>query len=123
MKSVLLENKGFRNLWLGQLISALGDRITQMGLLTFIMVISGDKGTKMALITFFTLLPFLLFGPLFGAITDRYSRRKIMIIADVIRAGLVLLVPFIWVKTHSVGYMVGLVFMLGAFSALFPPRR
>ena len=74
MFKVLASNRSFRNLWVGQLISALGDRLTQMGILTFIMVASGDKGNEMALITFFTLLPFLLFGPLFGALVDRYSR-------------------------------------------------
>lgn len=124
MKFQLLnQNRNFRKLWVGQLVSAFGDRMTQMGLLTFVMVFSADKGTKMALITFFTLLPFLLFGPLFGAITDRYSRKKIMIIADVARAIIVVLIPLIWINTHSVAIMLVAVFTLGTFSALFSPAK
>ena len=53
MKFRLLKgNRSFRALWTGQLISALGDRLTQMGILTFVMVLSKDDGSKMALITF-----------------------------------------------------------------------
>lgn len=123
MLKVLVENKNFRYLWTGQLVSALGDRLTQMGILTFVMVSSADKGGKMALITFFSLLPFLLFGPLFGAIADRYSRKNLMIFADIMRAAFVLLIPFIWVNTHSVSLTVFWFFLLGSLTALFTPAK
>lgn len=88
-------------MWVGQLISALGDRFTQMSLLTMVMILSQDKGEKMAWITFYSLLPFLIFGQIFGAISDRLNRKKIMIIADILRAVLVALIPFIDRYFHS----------------------
>ncbi|MEW6009022.1 MAG: MFS transporter, partial [Candidatus Omnitrophota bacterium] len=121
--NLLAENKNFRRLWIGQLISALGDRLTQMGILTFVMVASGDKGDKMALITFFSLLPFLLFGPLFGALVDRYSRKNLMIFADVLRAIFVIFIPVIWAYTHSVIFIVVWFFFLGCLTALFTPAK
>ncbi len=123
MKNLLFKNSGFRCLWSGQLISSLGDRLTQMGILTFLMVISGDTGEKMALVTFFSLLPFSIFGPLFGAVADRYSRKRIMIFSDLMRAALVSFIPLIWMNTHSIAVMAVWFFMLGSFSALFTPAR
>ncbi|MDD5194907.1 MAG: MFS transporter [Candidatus Omnitrophica bacterium] len=123
MFKILSENKNFRLLWLGQLISAFGDRLTQMGVLTFIMVMSGDKGTKVALITFFSLLPFLVFGPLFGSLADRYSRKYLMLVADLARAALVIFIPLLWIYSHSAIIIIILVFILGIFSALFTPAK
>ena len=123
MPGILTINKNFRSLWIGQLISALGDRLTQMGILTFVMVAAQDKGDKVALITFFSLLPFLLFGPLFGALVDRYSRKKVMIFADIMRAGLVVLIPFIWINTHSIPIILVWFFVLGTLTALFSPAK
>lgn len=123
MLRILVENKNFRYLWTGQLISALGDRLTQMGILTFVLILSRDNGSKIALITFFSLLPFLLFGPLFGALVDRYSRKKLMLFADIMRAALVAFIPLIWINTHSLVLVTLLIFLLGSFSALFAPAK
>ncbi len=116
MLKILAINKNFRFLWIGQLISALGDRLTQMGILTFVMVASSDDGSKMALITFFSLLPFLLFSPFFGALVDRYSRKKLMLLADISRAVLVVGIPIVWINTHSVALVILLVFLLNSNS-------
>jgi len=119
----LFKNKDFLFLWIGQLISAFGDRFTQMSLLTIVMIISQDTGEKMAQITFFSLLPFLLFGQIFGVLSDRVNRKKIMIIADILRAFLVVLIPFIDKYTHSFLYIYIIVFCVGTLSALFSPAK
>jgi 1-acyl-sn-glycerol-3-phosphate acyltransferase len=123
MLNKLAKNKSFQLLWWGQLISALGDRFTQMGILTFVLVKGGDSGEKTALITFFSLLPFLIFGPFFGALVDRYSRKKLMLFADFSRAVLVLGIPLAWINTHSPILIIALVFLLGVLSALFAPAK
>lgn len=123
MLRILTTNRSFRSLWFGQLISALGDRLTQMGILTFVMITAQDKGDKVALITFFSLLPFLLFGPLFGALVDRYSRKQLMIFADITRAAMVALIPIIWINTHSLHLIVIWFFVLGTLTALFSPAK
>lgn len=119
----LFKNKNFLALWIAQFISALGDRFTQMSLLTISMVVSADKGEKMAMITFFMLLPFLLFGQFFGIIGDRYSRKKVMIFSDLSRAVLVCMIPFIFRKTNSFISIFIIVFLMGMFSALFSPAK
>ncbi len=120
---ILFKNRNFFTLWLGQLVSALGDRFTQMSLLTLVMVMAQDTGEKMAWITFYSLLPFFLFGQLFGVIGDRANRKKIMIIADFTRAGLVALIPLLNRYAGSIVYLYIIVFLVGTLSALFSPAK
>ena len=119
----LFKNKSFSLLWWGQFISALGDRFTQMALLTIAMILYADTGEKMAWITFYSLLPFLFFGQAFGVIGDKLSRKKIMIFADILRAVLVASIPFISRHANSLGYIYLIVFSVGVLSALFSPAK
>lgn len=119
----LFKNRNFLSLWLGQFISAFGDRIAQMGILAFVMIQGGDRGDKMALITFFSLLPFLLLGPLCGALVDKFNRRNLMIVADLARALLVIFIPALWLHTHSLPFILLWFFLLGTFGALFSPAK
>src|SRR4030042_3148078 len=119
----LFQNRDFSALWLGQFVSSLGDRFTQMSLLTIVMVLSQDSGEKMAWVTFYSLLPFLLFGQLFGALSDRLSRKKIMIAADILRAGLVASIPFVNRYTGSLFFLNAIIFCVGTLSALFSPAK
>ncbi len=119
----LFKNKSFSSLWTGQFISALGDRFTQMSLLTIVMILAQDNGEKMAWVTFYSLLPFLLFGQIFGVLSDRISRKKIMITADIIRAVLVALIPLVDRYSDSILYIYLIVFCAGTLSALFSPAK
>ncbi len=119
----LFKNRNFSFLWLGQLVSGLGDRFTQMALLTIAMILYADTGEKMAWITFYSLLPFLIFGQAFGILGDKLSRKKIMIIADILRALLVMSIPFVDKLNHSMGYIYFIIFCVGTLSALFAPAK
>jgi len=119
----LFKNKSFSFLWWGQFVSGLGDRFTQMALLTIAMILYADTGEKMAWITFYSLLPFLLFGQIFGVIGDKLSRRKIMIFADLLRALLVAVIPFMSQYANSLGYIYLIIFCVGTLSALFSPAK
>jgi 1-acyl-sn-glycerol-3-phosphate acyltransferase len=116
--SLLALNHNFRNLWLSQVVASLGDRLTQIGLLTIMLFVYKDEGSKTALLTFSTLLPFTLFGAVFGALADRFSRKKLMLASDAGRSVLVGLLPVIWASTHSITAIMALVFILGTLSSL-----
>lgn len=119
----LFKNRNFSHLWFGQFVSAMGDRFTQMALLTITMILYADKGEKMAWITFYSLLPFLIFGQIFGALADKLSRKRLMIISDILRAFLVASIPFISRYTNSLGYIYLIIFLVGTLSALFSPAK
>jgi 1-acyl-sn-glycerol-3-phosphate acyltransferase len=113
----------FSKLWLSQLVSSFGDRITQMALLSLFLISGKDNGGQVAVITFFTLLPYTLFGPLFGVLADRISRRRLMVFSDVARAGLIVIVAFAWAFTRSTDFVFPGVFLLGTLTALFSTSK
>ena len=92
----VLSIKPFRRLWIALSFSSLGDWLSLLAL----SVLATDLGGKGSRSTYAvsgvwltSLLPALLFGPLAGAIADRFDRRTIMIIGDVVRAVLYLSIP------------------------------
>jgi dTMP kinase len=90
----VLSIRPFRRLWIALSLSSLGDWLSLLAL----SILASDLGGKSGLyavsgVWLTSLLPALLFGPLAGAIADRYDRRTIMIAGDVIRAVLYLSIP------------------------------
>jgi MFS transporter, DHA3 family, macrolide efflux protein len=83
-----LANQGFRRIWIGQLVSQIGDRFYAIALALWI---SDGRGGPAAMAAFLvaSTLPALLVGPLAGALADRWSRKGVMISADAIRAAIV----------------------------------
>ncbi|MBN2846867.1 MAG: MFS transporter [Coriobacteriia bacterium] len=82
-----------RRRWLGQTVSVIGDKIDQIALGILVFEVTGS-GLQMGIMLAISMLPAALFGMLAGAYVDRWDRRRTMIVADVVRAGLVLSVPF-----------------------------
>ncbi len=82
-------NANFRNLWLGQIVSLLGD---WFNLIASAALIAQLSGTGFAIGTLFVvrmLAPFVV-SPVAGVVADRYNRKHILIVTDLIRAVTVL---------------------------------
>src|SRR3990172_7088103 len=86
----VLRNHNFLKLWIGQIVSALGDRFHQMALLGLIMKKGGNVGEELSKITFWRVLPFFLFSLFSGVLSDRWSRKSILIGSDIVRVLFVL---------------------------------
>ena len=82
---LLRGNRGFRQLWLGQVVSQLGDWFNTMALYTIILNLTGS-GRDIGLLLVDRFLPGFIFGSLSGVVADRFSRRSIMIVSDLLRA-------------------------------------
>src|SRR5690349_18015991 len=93
---LLRNNRSFRQLWLGQVVSQMGDWFDTIALYTIILNLTGS-GRDVGLLLVARFVPSFLFGPLSGVIADRFSRQKIMIWSDVLRAVVVL--GFLFVRT------------------------
>jgi MFS family permease len=96
----MLREGPFRRYWTGQTVSVLGDQISFLALpLAAVLVLHADAA-QMGWLSMAGLLPALLFSLPAGAWADRRGhRRRTMIAADLVRAGLMASVP--------VGYAVG----------------
>ena len=83
---LLSSNKYFRRLWTGQVISELGTWFSFIAELGMVRLFGGSAKATAALMVA-RLLPFLLVAPIAGVLADRRSRKQIMIVTDLLRAG------------------------------------
>jgi MFS family permease len=69
-------------------------------------------------------LPFLLLGPLAGAWVDRTDRRRAMVVSDLVRAGILLGLPFVAAGVGlSYGLVVATALLVAVASTPFLPAR
>jgi MFS family permease len=66
-------------------------------------------------------LPNLLFGPIAGTLVDRWDHREVMIVSDLLRAGIVLVIPLAVVTNVALAYP--LVFLVTTISIFFRPAK
>src|ERR1041384_5483770 len=79
----------FRSLWLAQVISLTGDWFNTIA---SVIIVNRYAASGLAIGSLFiarALPPFLL-GPVAGVVADRFDRRKILILSDLLRAGIVI---------------------------------
>lgn len=88
-RELLSGNDNFRRLWIGQVISELGNWFSFIAQLGLVRALSGSALSTTALLVA-RLLPFLLVAPIAGVFIDRRSRRQILIATDILRAVVVL---------------------------------
>ena len=115
----LFANRNFSLLWTGQLITLLGDRIHVIALGA--LVATRGTALEVGLVFAATALPSVVLGPLAGVMVDRWDRRRTMIACDVVRAGLVLLVPLAF-DVH-IGFVYALAFLIATVTLLFRPAK
>jgi len=90
----LRDNRNFRTLYAANAVSQLGDWFNVVALFSLLLELTG-KGEAVAFALLTRFVPMFLAGPAAGVVADRLSRRAIMIVSDVLRAGLVLCLLFI----------------------------
>ena len=86
---LLRNNSNFRRLWIGTLISQLGDWFNTIALYQLINTLTGSP-LAMGGVFLFKLLPWALISPFAGILVDRFNRRQAMIISDLLRCIVVL---------------------------------
>ena len=118
---LLRTNKDFRQLWLGQVVSQMGDWFNTIALYTIILNLTGS-GRDIGLLMVARFLPSFVFGSLSGVLADRFSRRSIMIVSDLLRAFVVL--GFLLVRrADQLWILYALTIAQLALSTFFEPAK
>ncbi|MEW6102145.1 MAG: MFS transporter [Candidatus Omnitrophota bacterium] len=119
-----LKNRNFFLLWLGQIISQLGDRLGLMALLNFAYQ-KRDYGSPIEIfkILSFTIIPVFLIGPVAGVYVDRWDRRRTMYLCDFLRMLLVLAIPFFLFYHMNLAVAYFLIFLLFCLGRFFIPAK
>jgi len=117
----VLRNRHFLALWLGQVISNVGDYFYFLAVPIAVNRLTGST-TAMALSMMSIFLPQLLFGLVAGVFVDRWDRKWTMIVADLLRGLIVLLCLTIRSADQVwIFFLVG--FLVSSASRFFFPAR
>ena len=119
--ALLRHNRDYRYLWLGNVVSQLGDWFNLIAAAELITELS-NSGVAISYLFLARFLPLFLFSPLAGVLADRYNRRTLMVVSDVLRAIVVLGFLLVGV-TGQVWLFYLLTITQFALSALFTPAR
>jgi MFS family permease len=112
----VLRRRNFALLWLGQLISQIGDMVLLIGLPFYVYQLTGSL-VQTGLMYIVETIPRILLGSLAGVFVDRWDRRWTMIISDVGRAGLLPLL--LLVRSPNELWLVYVVAFLQSVISLF----
>src|SRR5947209_7159288 len=114
-------NRSFRYLWLGQVVSQMGDWFDTIALYTIILSLTGS-GRNVGLLMVARFVPSFVFGSISGVVADHFSRRAIMIVSDLLRAVIVL--GFLFVRRADQLWIIYVITVLQlAFSTFFEPAK
>lgn len=89
----LIRNRRYFPLWLGQLISNLGDTLHYIALVGWVYQRTGSSLAVSGAV-FFEVVPVILLAPVAGIIIDRFPRKTILVGADLARAVFVIALLF-----------------------------
>src|SRR5260370_41462591 len=82
---LLRRNRNYRNMWMGQVVSEIGDNFNNIAVFALAMSLT-HSGLVIMGIMLSRAIPAITIGPLAGVLLDRFDRKKIMIASDLTRA-------------------------------------
>ena len=114
-------NRNFSALWIGQLLSQIGDNFVLVAILFVINTLT-DSPLALGIMALVATLPQLLLGLVGGVFVDRLDRKLVMIVSDVIR-GLAVLCLLLVQRADQlyIFYIVG--FVMATVGLFFSPAR
>ncbi len=118
---LLRTNINFRRLWLAQFISEMGDWFYSLAVYDLILELTGS-GQAVSYAIIIQLLPWFFMTPLAGYLADRFSRRRLMIVADAVR-GIVVLGLLLVRSAEDLWLIYALLGVEVMFAAIFEPAR
>ena len=107
-----------RRLWASQLVSECGDWAARLALAALVLQRTGSPAMT-GLVTAVSMLPWVGIGQVLATLGDRISRRRVMVAADLVRAGAfaAMLLPL------PVGVVLALAFVAGLATPPFTAAR
>ena len=83
--SLLRNNHNYRNTWIGQVVSEIGDHFNNVAVFGLVLAHT-RSGMVVTGVMLARAIPAILAGPLAGVVLDRFDRKRVMIASDLVRA-------------------------------------
>lgn len=118
----LLKIRNFRLLWGGQIVSNFGDAITHLTLVLYINRLTDGDTQAIAWLLIALALPMATLGLAAGVFVDRWDRKRVMIISDLLRG--VLTLGFVAAAAWQQLWLIYLLaFLHATIGSFFAPAR
>ncbi|MDR6689168.1 MFS family permease [Microbacterium sp. 1154] len=110
----------FHRFWLAQTTSAVGSQVGDLAVPLLAVVILHATAAEAGLVGVARWLPFLLLALPLGVLVDRRRRRPVLVAADIARAALIVVLVAVAVTgALTLPVLLGLIFVIGAFTVAF----
>ena len=116
----VFRNANFARMWTGELVSTMGSALTSLAASILVFRLT-NSAMSVGLMLMATAAPSLLVGLFAGVLVDRFNRKYIMIAADLLRAVLVFLIPFL--VPHNIVWLYVIVLVCSAIGQFFDPAH
>lgn len=122
----LAEEPGFRRLWIATAISELGSVVARVAFLLLVheraVHTGGAPESATALMLIAEMLAMVVCGPFAGAMVDRFDRRRLLVVANLVQMTLAAAVPFA-ARADATWPIYLLAMAISGVSTVFPPSR
>lgn len=115
----LFGSTAFFRLWLTQVVSATGDWLGFLAIAALATRISDRPEAAIGLVMSARIVPGFFLGPAAGVFADRFDRKRLMVICDVGRAGVLATLPFV----DTVPGLIVASLILEVFTLLWAPAK
>lgn len=117
----LFKNKDALLLWGARSFSRFGDALEMLALLYLVYDLTGS-GLAMGSLMLFSVLPNAVVSPFAGVIADRYNKKRIMFLAELIRAACIILIPILmFTKTIQLWHIYLISVVVSIAESFFEP--
>jgi MFS transporter, DHA3 family, macrolide efflux protein len=116
----LAHDSRFSAFWVGQTISVFGDRLNQVALASLVLGVT-ESPLLSGLVFIAAMIPNLFLSPIAGTLVDRWDQKHVMVASDLLRAALVLLIPF--AADIALWLVYPIIFLVTTVSLFFRPAR
>ncbi len=119
----MLAIRPFRRLWGVTYLCSVGDWLSLLALTGLVRQMLNEsyqwQSFSLSLVVLTQLLPGILFAPLGGVLADRFDRRKIMVVCDVLRGGLFISIALV----GTAWWLFVANFLVGCCAMLWIPAK
>ena len=118
---LLRSNRNYRTTWMAQVVSEVGDNFNNIAVFALVMQ-QTHSGLAVGGVMLSRAVGILLAGPIAGVVLDRFDRRRIMVVSDLVRS-VIALAFLLTIHERNVGLLLFLSGLLMFASPFFTSGR
>jgi MFS family permease len=116
----VLGNRALARLLFGEFVSSIGDWLYLVALLVLVWDYANDP-LLLGIIGAARIVPYILLSVPAGIVADRFDRRLILLVTDIVRGAIMIVIAAAVMLEASIAVTVGLAIVATCFSAFFSP--